>query len=61
MTQSIFLGFFSIRFVPRGKIHIKCTFSIVNYQPRLKDSLAEITDFRFWSTDVYTCIFLMTL
>ena len=45
------LDLFSVKYKPRDKVQMKCTFSIINYQPLLEDSFAEVTDTRIWSTD----------
>ena len=51
------LNVFKLRFVPTGKeVRIKCTFSIVNFQPPPADGLVELTDTRIWSTNVYSFV-----
>ena len=52
-TIKNFLDLFSIRFVPRAKVQIKCTLkSVLNYQPPLGDGFVAVRDTRIWSTDV---------
>ena len=35
----------------------KCSFTILNQQPALRDGFAEITDSRIWQTNVYEGIY----
>lgn len=47
---------FELRFVSSNNVQIKCSFSIVNFQPTPADGFAEITDIRVWCANVYTCV-----
>ena len=52
-----FINLFQLMFVPSDKVHIKCTFLIVNFQPAPADGFIEFIDIRVWSTNVYSRVY----
>ena len=54
-TIENFLTVFYLKFVTTNKkVQIKCTFSIVNFQPALFEGFVEPTNTRIWSMKVYS-------
>lgn len=54
-TTENFLTVFYLKFVTTNKkFQIKCTFSIVNFQPASFEGFVESNDTRIWSTKVYS-------
>ena len=57
---SEFLTVFENRMVPRTnlrQVSFKCTFTIVNRQPALREGFTEINNNRVWQTNVYDGVF----
>ena len=52
-----FINLFKLRFLPSGKVQIKCTFAIVSFKPTPADGLAELTHIRVWSVNIYSCVY----
>ena len=49
------MNLFKLRLVPSSELHIKCTFSIVNFQLPPGDDFIDLTNVRIWCTNIYLC------